>query len=265
MKRRILIAFLGGLLASLLVALSVPIVPLISANAQSTTLLIAAAASLQDALEDLDPMFEAAHSGITVNYNFAASGPLQQQIQQGAPVDVFVSAAAKQMDALQAQTLILSDTRRNLLTNNLVLIVPSNSTLGLASFRQLTDSTIGRISVGEPRSVPAGQYAEELFTNLGILEPLRSKFVYGNSVRNVLGSVESGNADAGVVYTTDARITSRVQQVATAPSNLHSPIVYPIAVMRSSPNQQAARTYVQFLSSQPVQEVFRQYGFGIAE
>jgi molybdate transport system substrate-binding protein len=228
-------------------------------------LLIAAAASLQDALEDLDPRFEAAHSGITVNYNFAASGPLQQQIQQGAPVDVFVSAAAKQMDALQAQNLILSETRRNLLTNDLVLIVPSNSTLGLTSFRQLTDSTIGRIAVGEPRSVPAGQYAEELFTNLGILESLRSKFVYGNSVRSVLGSVESGNAEAGVVYTTDARITSRVRQVATAPSNLHSPIVYPIAVLQSSPNQQAARAYVQFLRSQPAQEVFRQYGFGIAE
>ncbi|PSB63566.1 molybdate ABC transporter substrate-binding protein, partial [filamentous cyanobacterium CCP1] len=204
-------------------------------------------------------------SGITVNYNFAASGPLQQQIEQGAPVDVFVSAATKQMDALQEQDLILTDTRRNLLTNNLVLIVPNNSTLELTGFRQLTNSNVSKISVGEPRSVPAGQYAEELFTNLGILEQLRSKFVYGNSVRNVLGSVESENADAGVVYTTDARISNQVRQVATAPSNLHSPIVYPIAVIQSSRNQQAARAYVQFLSGQSAQNVFRNYGFGSAQ
>ncbi|WP_263971757.1 molybdate ABC transporter substrate-binding protein [Leptolyngbya ohadii] len=109
-------------------------------------------------------------------------------------------------------------------------------------------------------------YAEgsQLFRNLGILEQLRPKLVYGNSVRNVLGTVESGNADAGIVYKTDARITNRVRQVATAPSNLHSPIVYPIAVISSSRNQQAARTYAQFLSSSQAQAVFRRYGFGIA-
>jgi molybdate transport system substrate-binding protein len=262
MKRRQTIAFLAIALVTLIVTISIKIVSPTSANAQSGTILIAAAASLQNALEELDPIFEGANSGITVNYNFAASGPLQQQIEQGAPVDVFVSAATKQMDALQEQDLILTDTRRNLLTNNLVLIVPNNSTLGLTGFRQLTNSNVSKISVGEPRSVPAGQYAEELFTNLGILEQLRSKFVYGNSVRNVLGSVESGNADAGVVYTTDARISTQVRQVATAPSNLHSPIVYPIAVIQSSRNQQAARAYVQFLSGQSAQSVFRNYGFG---
>ncbi|PSB19212.1 molybdate ABC transporter substrate-binding protein [filamentous cyanobacterium CCP2] len=265
MKRRQTIAFLAIALVALIVTISVKIVSPTPANAQSGTILIAAAASLQNALEELDPIFEGANSGITVNYNFAASGPLQQQIEQGAPVDVFVSAATKQMDALQEQDLILTDTRRNLLTNNLVLIVPNNSTLELTGFRQLTNSNVSKISVGEPRSVPAGQYAEELFTNLGILEQLRSKFVYGNSVRNVLGSVESENADAGVVYTTDARISNQVRQVATAPSNLHSPIVYPIAVIQSSRNQQAARAYVQFLSGQSAQNVFRNYGFGSAQ
>lgn len=264
MKRRI-IAFLGGLLVTLVLSIGLRVVSPISVDAQSTTLLIAAAASLQNALEEIDPVFERANSSVTVNYNFAASGPLQQQIEQGAPVDVFVSAATKQMDALQEQNLILTDTRRNLLRNNLVLIVPNNSALGLTSFRQLTNSNVKRISVGEPRSVPAGQYAEELFTNLGILEQLRSKFVYGNSVRNVLGTVESGNADAGIVYTTDAKISNQVRQTATAPSNLHSPIVYPIAVIKASQNQQAARTYAQFLSSQPAQDIFKKYGFGIAE
>ena len=118
--------------------------------------------------------------------------------------------------------------------------------------------------MGEPRSVPAGQYAEELFRNLGILERLRSKFVYGNSVRSVLGTVESGNADAGVAYATDARISDQVTQVATAPSSLHSPIVYPLAVVTASRNRRAAQAYAQFLTSGQAQAVFRRYGFGIA-
>jgi molybdate transport system substrate-binding protein len=264
MKRRRILAFLSGMLVTVLLASGVRTLIPTSASAQPTTLLIAAASSLQDALEELDPIFERANRGITVNYNFAASGPLQQQIEQGAPVDLFISAAARQMDALQEQRLIVTNTRRNLLTNNLVLVVPRDSRLGLTGFRQLTNSNVRRISVGEPRSVPAGQYAEEVFRNLGLLDQLRPKFVYGNSVRNVLGTVESGNADAGIVYTTDARVSDQVRQVATAPSNLHSAIVYPIAVIASSRNQQAARAYAQFLTSSQAQAVFRRYGFGIA-
>lgn len=264
MKRRRIFPFISGLLATLLLAVGFKLVLPVPANAQSATLLIAAAASLQNALQEIDPLFESTNRGITVNYNFAASGPLQQQIEQGAPVDLFISAATRQMDALQAKNLILTDTRRNLLTNSLVLVVPRNSTLGLTNFRELTNANVKKISVGEPRSVPAGQYAEEVFKNLGILEQLRSKFVYGNSVRNVLGTVESGNADAGIVYTTDAQISKQVKQVATAPNNLHSPIVYPMTVIRASRNQQAARTYAQFLRNPQAQAVFRRYGFGIA-
>jgi molybdate transport system substrate-binding protein len=265
MQRRRIFAFLSGLLVALLLAIGVKIVMPTPTSAQSATLLIAAAASLQDALEELDLIFASANPGISVNYNFAASGPLQQQIEQGAPADLFISAAARQIDALQQQNLIVADTRRNLLTNDLVLVVPRDSTLGLTGFRQLTNSNVRRISIGEPRSVPAGQYAEEMFQNLGILEELRPKFVYGNSVRNVLGTVESGNADAGVVYATDAKISNQVRQVATAPDHLHSPIVYPMAVIAASRNQQAARTYAQFLTSQPAQDVFERYGFGIAQ
>ncbi|NEQ22202.1 MAG: molybdate ABC transporter substrate-binding protein [Microcoleus sp. SIO2G3] len=265
MKRRRILAFLSGFLATLLLAIGIRVVMPAPANAQSARLLVAAAASVKDVLEELDPVFESANRGITVNYNFAASGPLQQQIEQGAPVDLFISAATKQMDALQEKNLILTNTRRNLLTNSLVLVVPRDSTLGLTSFRQLTNSNVKRISVGEPRSVPAGQYAEEVFRNLGILEQLRSKFVYGNSVRNVLGTVESGNANGGVVYATDAKISDQVKQVATAPSNLHSAIVYPMAVIAASRNQDAARTYAQFLTSRQAQAVLRRYGFGIAQ
>lgn len=265
MKRRRILALSSGFLATLLLAIGFKVVMPVPANAQSATLLIAAAASLQNALEEIDPLFESANSGVTVNYNFAASGPLQQQIEQGAPVDVFISAATKQMDALQDQGLIVRDTRRNILTNQLVLVVPSDSTLGLTSFQQLTNSRVKKISVGEPRSVPAGQYAEELFKNLGILEQLQPKFVYGNSVRNVLGTVESGNADAGVVYRTDAMISDQVKQVATAPNTLHSPIVYPIAVIGASRNVNPAKAYVQFLTTDAAKSVFTKYGFGIAQ
>ncbi|HEY9602386.1 MAG TPA: molybdate ABC transporter substrate-binding protein [Allocoleopsis sp.] len=265
MKRRRILVLSSGFLATLLLAIGFKVVAPALVKAQSDTLLVAAAASLQDALKELNPIFERTHSGIKVNYNFAASGPLQQQIEQGAPVDLFISAASKQMDALQKKNLIVTNTRRNLLTNSLVLVVPRNSTLRLTNFQQLTNSTVKRISVGEPRSVPAGQYAQEVFRNLKILAQLQPKFVYGNSVRNVLSTVESGNADVGIVYATDANISDKVRQVATAPNNLHSPIVYPMAVIAASRNQQATRTYAQFLTSQQAKNIFRKYGFGIAQ
>jgi molybdate transport system substrate-binding protein len=151
-----------------------------------------------------------------------------------------------------------------LLTNRLVLIVPRNSRLNLTGFRQLTSNSVRRIAVGEFRSVPVGQYAEELLRNLGILSQVQSKLVYANNVRGVLAAVESGNADAGIVYTTDARISNRVRQVATAPETLHSPIIYPIAVLNRSRNPQAARAYIQFLSTRQARAVFQRFGFGVA-
>ena len=237
----------------------------VSQNPESSptvTLTVSAAASLQDALEVIAPLFEQTNPTIQVNYNFGSSGALQQQIEQGAPADVFISAAAKQMDALQEKKLLLEDTRRNVLTNQLVLIVPQNSTLNLTDFRQLANANVSKISVGEPRSVPAGQYAEEVFANLDLTESLQPKFVFANNVRGVLAAVESGNADAGVVYATDAKLSDRVTVAAIAEENLHKPIVYPIAVLQSSPNREAAKTYTQFLFGNQAQEIFQQFGFG---
>ena len=230
--------------------------------APSVTLTISAAASLQDALEAIDPLFEQTNPNIQVNYNFGSSGTLQQQIEQGAPVDVFISAAAKQMNALQEQDLILSDTRRNLLANRLVLIVPQDSALARSDFRQLRDANISRISVGEPRSVPAGQYAEEVLKNLELADELQPKFVFANNVRGVLAAVESGNVDAGIVYETDAKRSDRVKIAAIAEENLHQPIVYPIAVLQSSSNIEAAKTYTQFLLDPQARDTFQQFGFG---
>ena len=264
MKKREILAFVFTIVAVFILVISLRFFAaprvVIQAN---TNLLISAAISLNNALEEVKPLYQQTKPNVNITYNFGASGSLQQQIENGAPVDIFVSAAQKQMDALQSKNLILTDTRRNLLTNSLVLIVPRNSS-SITSFRQLTSSRVKRIAIGEPRSVPAGQYAEEVFRNLGILAQVKPKFVLGNNVRQVLAAVESGNADAGVVYTTDAKTSNQVKQVATAAENLHSRIVYPVAILKGSKNIRAAGEYVQFLSSNRASTVFQKYGFGIA-
>lgn len=262
MKRRQIFAFICGIVATFILAAGLRLFTPSPVVAQSNTrLLVSAAISLKEALEEVKPLYQRTKPNINITYNFGASGALQQQIENGAPVDIFVSAAQKQMDALASKDDILKDTRSNLLTNSLVLVVPKDSS-GITSFRQLTDSKVKKIAVGEPRSVPAGQYAEEVFKNLGILEQVKPKFVLGNNVRQVLSFVESGNADAGVVYTTDAKASKQVKEVATAAGNLHSPIVYPVAVLKNSKNVSAAKEYVQFLSSNGAQAVFQKYGFG---
>jgi molybdate transport system substrate-binding protein len=230
-------------------------------SAESVTLTVSAAASLEDAIAAIEPIFEKANPTILVDYNFGSSGTLQQQIEQGAPADVFISAAAKQMNALEEKGLLVPESRRDLVANQLVLIVPADSTLNLTDFSQLKNAEVGKIAVGEFRSVPAGQYAEEVFNNLKLTASLQPKFVFTNNVRGVLAAVESGNADAGVVYETDAKLSDRVKIVAIAPKELHKAIVYPIAVLQSSPHPEAAQTYSQFLSEAEAQAVFQQYGF----
>ncbi len=266
MKKGSVISFLCGVIGIFLLAVSLKLIaPLPALTQANTNLLVSAAASLQDALEEIQPLFQQTQPNLKINYNFGASGALQQQIEQGAPADVFFSAATKQMNALQEKNLILPATRRNFLTNRLVLIEPINSRLKINNFRQLTNTNVKRIAVGEFRSVPVGQYSEELLRNLKILAQVRAKLVFGNNVRNVLAAVESGNADAGIVYATDAKLSNKVRLVATASENLHSPIVYPIAVISSSKNPDSAKKYIQFLNDKPAISVFKKYGFGIAE
>ncbi len=231
-------------------------------DSQMTTLTISAAASLQDALEAIAPQFSAAHSNIAIDYNFGASGALQQQIEQGAPADVFFSAANKQMDALAEKGLIVPDSRQNLLTNQLVLIAPIDSKLSITELSEIKDADISHFAVGDFRSVPAGQYAEQVFQNLSLLAPLQSKFVFGNNVRSVLSAVASGNADLGMVYATDAALSNRVKVLLTAPADTHSAIVYPIAVIQNSPSPEAAQTFVDFLTTEPAQAIFQTFGFG---
>jgi molybdate transport system substrate-binding protein len=223
-------------------------------------LTVSAAASLTDALTAIDQDFQRSHPDVEITPNFGASGTLQLQIEQGAPVDVFVSAAPQQMDALAAKNLLLADTRANLLENELVLIVPKDSKT-VASFADLKRADVRVIAVGDPRSVPAGTYAQQVLTALGIYDAVKSKMTLATDVRQVLADVETASAEAGLVYSTDAAISPKVRVVMDAPAGTHQPIVYPAAVLRGSMNPDAAREYVKYLASPAARAVFLKYGF----
>jgi molybdate transport system substrate-binding protein len=261
------VGWLGAIAMSIAVAYSGCYLPHLSqiAAQPTSTILVAAATSLQPALQEITAIYTETNPDRVVKYNFAASGILAQQIQQGAPVDVFIAAADRQMNALQKQGLLASGTAKTLLTNQLVLITPKQSRLILTNFQQLTNSNIKRIAIGEPRTVPAGQYATEVFKNLGIWERVKSKLLLGNNVKSVLTTVETGNVDAGIVYITDAKNSPKVKIVATADRNLHSPIRYPIAILKSSKSPTESRNFVDFLNSKSAIAIFEKYGFGIAK
>lgn len=229
----------------------------------TTELTISAAASLKDALEEIKPLYQEEYPDTEIIYNFGSSGSLQRQIEQGAPVDVFISAAVDKMDALEKQGLIASESRQDLLKNQMVLIVPTESKTAenIADFRDLTTEKANNIALGEPESVPAGKYAQEVLTSLQIAESVNAKAVYGKDVRQVLNYVATGNVDAGIVYRTDAQSTEYVKIVATASEDTHSPVIYPIAVLQDSKNAEAANNLVEFLGTPEAQAIFEEHGF----
>ncbi|MEQ8197276.1 MAG: molybdate ABC transporter substrate-binding protein [Clostridiaceae bacterium] len=230
-------------------------------DTKPVTITVSAAASLKDSMEEIKTLYTKDHSNVTITYNFGASGTLQQQIEQGAEADLFISAAPKQMDALKSKGLISEDTCVNLLSNKVVLVVPKDSTLTINDFKSLADASVKKIALGEPKSVPAGQYAEQIFTKLSILDTVKSKAVYGKDVKEVLTWVESGNVDAGVVYETDAKASSKVKIIASAPADSYSPVLYPAAVLKESKNADAAKEFLTYLSGQNSKTVFEKYGF----
>jgi molybdate transport system substrate-binding protein len=235
-----------------------------SPQGQQAGLTVSAAISLKDALDAISPLFATSHAEIAIHYNLGASGTLQQQIEQGAPVDVYISASPDQMDALDKQGMLISGSRHDLVRNTVVLVVPANAS-GISNFNDLRSSGVKVVAIGEPQTVPAGKYAQETLTHLGLYDSLKPKFVLAKDVRQVLTYVASGDADAGIVYATDARTTSRVKVVATAPENSHSPVVYPVAVLKDSKNVSAAQAFVAFLRSSAGQSVFEKFGFTPAQ
>lgn len=243
-----------------LLALAVAISPKLLAQNTKASLTVSAAVSLKDALEAVQVSFAKERPNISLRYNLGASGTLQQQIEQGAPVDIYISASPDQMDALEKQSLLLPGTRRNLLRNTMVLIVPAGA-LAIPDFQALLNPQIRVVALGEPQAVPAGKYAQEILRHFGLYERLTPKLVFAKDVRQVLTYVATGNADAGLVYATDAKISSQVKVSATAPAESHDPIVYPVAILKETKNAAAAKDFVAFLESPPAQADFAKYGF----
>ncbi|WP_300744265.1 molybdate ABC transporter substrate-binding protein [uncultured Brachyspira sp.] len=231
-------------------------------NTENKEILVLAAASLTDILTELANNYKT-ETGITVTFSFASSGALQTQIEAGSPADIFFSAAQKQMDALQEKDLIDTDTRKDLLENKVVLISPTNSTLNIKSFTDMTNANITKIGLGEPKSVPVGQYSEEILSNLSILDTVKQKAVYGSNVRNVLSWVRTGEVDCGIVYATDAQIANDINIIAEAPEGTHKKVIYPIAIVKSSANKEEAKKFIDYISNDKAAEAFKNYGFTV--
>ena len=225
---------------------------------------LAAAASLKNAYDkDLIPMFEKKYPGVKVTPTYASSGDLQSQIENGLKADVFMSAANKQMNKLANESLIDNSTNVQLLENKVVLIVPKDSKLNITSFDDLKNVN-GTIAIGDPESVPAGQYAKEALTNLGIWNSTESKMSLGTDVTAVLNQVAQGSADCGIVYSTDAKSNADVKVVCEAPENaLKTPVIYPVAMLKDPAHPEAAKEFMNFLQTKEAKDVFVDYGFTI--
>lgn len=237
-----------------------------AASGEETEILVAAAASLKNAYEDkLIPMFEEANPGVIVKGTYDSSGKLQTQIEEGLDADVFMSAATKQMKALDEEGMIASDTITDLLENKIVLIVPAGNEKKLEKFEDIEKAD--SIALGDPASVPAGQYSEEALTNLGIWDKIQDKVSFGTNVTEVLNQVAAASADAGIVYATDAAsMADKVEVVAEAPEgSLSEKVIYPVAVVKGTAHEEVAKEFVAFLQTDKAITVFEDYGFSSAQ
>ena len=236
-----------------------------AAGAQArVTILVAAAASLRNAFEqELIPRFQARYPYITVEGTYDSSGKLQTQIEQGLGADVFMSAATTQMNNLVKSGHVPEDSVRPLLENKIVLIKPAGASTPVRDFQNITAADL--IALGDPASVPAGQYAQEIFTSLGNWEQVKAKASLGTNVTEVLNWVGEASAEVGVVYATDAASTKKVEIVAEAPAgSLSRPVIYPVGMVAASGHGEEARLFIGFLASEEALGVFRDFGFSAA-
>lgn len=248
---------MAAVLLALLVLSALGAIP---ATAQELT--ISAAVSMKEAMEEIGRRFQLAWPGVSVRYNLAASGELQKQIEAGAPVDVFVSAGQRQMDELARAGLVVADTRRDFAGNVLVALKPVDSTLDVPGPSDLLDRRVQRIALGNPRTVPAGQYAEEALRTLKLWDRLKNRLVFGENVRQVLDYVVRDEVDVGIVYATDGvQRLGRVRLAFAFPADTHRPIVYPAAVVAATRQPELARAFVEFLTSREAQAVLGRLGF----
>lgn len=236
---------------------------LLNGIAHARTVTVFAAVSLKDALTDVAKDYETA-TGDKVEFSFGASGQLATQIREGAPADLFISAAEKQVKELIDAKVADPASRRVIASNRLVLIVPADVEKPVAGFSELTDARVKRIAIGQPRTVPAGEYAAQVLKKLNVFDAVRDRLVYGTNVRQVLDYVRRGEVDAGVVYATDAMVEPKVKVVATAEESLHDPVIYPAVITpRTKGNEAGARKFLEHLQSEAAQKTLRTRGFAL--
>ena len=232
-------------------------------TAEKPEVTILAAASLTDSLDEIITEYEK-DADCTITPSYAGSGDLVQQIEGGAPCDIFISASKSNMDQLEDGGYIDTETRQDMLTNTLTLIATAEKK-DAVSMDSLTSDEVGTIAVGEPETVPAGKYASQVFDNMKIADQLTDKIVYAKDVRAVLNYVETGDADCGFVYKTDALLLDEENGVIVedVDSSLHDPIVYPAAIMKEAPQAESAADFYEFLQTDFAKEVFEKYGFNV--
>jgi len=231
-----------------------------AAQAQEATFSVAI--SMKDAVEELGKSFMAARPSVTLRYNFGSSGELQKQIEAGAPVDLFISAAQRQMDELEQKKLIVSASRRVFARNVLTVIKPNDSKIDLAKPADLLEARVTKIVVGNPKTVPAGQYAEESLRALGLWDKLQGKLVFSENVRQALDYVARGEVDAGFVYTTDAATRGpQVKEAFRPAEDTYRPVLYPAAVITGAKQAMLAQAFLDLLLSQEGQATLGRLGF----
>lgn len=235
-------------------------------SSPANTVMLAAAASLENIfVDELIPMFNAKHIGITIEGTYDSSGKLQTQIEEGLAADIFFSASTKQMNALIDGGFIDSDKSIELLENKIVLIASINSSTTIDSFDRIGEAEY--IALGDPNSVPAGQYAQEALASIGVWDEIQAKTSFGTNVTEVLNQVAEGSADVGIVYATDAaQIPEKVKVIATAPAgSLKKPVIYPVGILANAPERKSAELFYEFLQSPEALEIFKASGFKVVE
>jgi molybdate transport system substrate-binding protein len=237
-------------------------------NAQATAcaddILVSAAASLTDALKEIGRAYQS-KSKNRVMFAFASSSTLARQIEAGAPADVFFSADLQTMDTLETNGRLEPGTRKQLLSNQLVIIVPADLPTVVNSPTDLLDSRVRKIALAEPSSVPAGVYSRRYLESLELWDKIKPKIVPVLDVRATLASVESGNVEAGFVYKTDAANSKKVKTVFEVPLGKGPKIIYPVAILKESKRKAAAKEFLNVMVSPSGMDVFKRYGFVVLQ
>lgn len=237
--------------------------PEASSAPEPVEIYVSAAASLTDVIEEIAKAYMAENEHVTIVPSFGSSGTLQTQIEEGAPADIFLSAAQKQMNALEEGGLVESATRLDLLVNKVVLILPADSDADISSFEDVPSDKVSLIAIGD-ETVPVGQYTQEIYEFLGTWDAVSAKANLGTDVRAVLAWVETGDVDCGIVYATDAASSDLVKVVAEAPEGSHKAVIYPGAVLKDSANPEAARAFLDYLTTAKAVAIFEAAGFTMA-